>query len=145
MTPRVVFDTTTVVSALLFAEGRLVWLRPHWREGGCTPLISRETAAELMRVLAYPKFRLTPNDQQELSAEYLPYCEVIASGKKCPVRCRDLNDQPFLDLAYSGKAHLLISGDQDLLSLAGQTAFVIETPEAYRRRVSAAGPTPETT
>jgi predicted nucleic acid-binding protein len=41
-----------------------------------------------------------------------------------------------LDLAQSGRADLLISGDQDLLILSGQTTFVIETPEAYRRRVS---------
>ncbi len=51
MTLRVVFDTTTVVSALLFANGRLAWLRRHWREGECVPLLSAATAAELTRVL----------------------------------------------------------------------------------------------
>ena len=34
---RVVFDTNTVVSALLFASGDLAWLRQHWREGGLHP------------------------------------------------------------------------------------------------------------
>jgi predicted nucleic acid-binding protein len=38
-------------------------------------------------------------------------------------------------LAQSGKADLLVTGDRDLLSLAGQTAFLIETPDAYRRRI----------
>ncbi|MHB1841390.1 MAG: PIN domain-containing protein, partial [Acidobacteriaceae bacterium] len=52
-----VFDTTAAVSALLFAHGRLAWLRRHWREGGCAPLVSRATVEELTRVLAYPKFR----------------------------------------------------------------------------------------
>jgi len=47
--------------------------------------------------------------------------------------CRDANDQPFLDLALNGHADLLVSGDQDLLALSGQTEFLIETPEAYRR------------
>jgi len=132
---RVVFDTTTVVSALLFANGRLAWLGQHWRESGCVPLISRVTATEITRVLRYPKFRLSSHDARELLAEYLPYCEVIDPTERGASVCRDANDQPFLNLAQSGRADLLISGDQDLLMLAGQTTFLIETPEAYRRRV----------
>ena len=135
MKRRVVFDTNTVLSALLFANGRLSWLREHWRGGGCVPLLSRETAAELTRVLAYPKFRLSLDDRHELLAEFLPYCEVVEVKKRCAAVCRDTNDQPFLDLAQSGKADLLISGDRDLLALAGKTNFGIETPEAYRNSV----------
>jgi putative PIN family toxin of toxin-antitoxin system len=131
---RVVFDTTTVVSALLFAGGRLAWLRQHWKENACVPLISRVTIAELTRVLGYPKFRLTPADRHELLAEYLHYCELVELTVPCQTLCRDINDQPFLDLAEGGGAKLLISGDRDLLELAGQTLFLIETPEAYRRR-----------
>jgi putative PIN family toxin of toxin-antitoxin system len=132
---RVVFDTTTVVSALLFRNGRLAWLRQHWRESGCVPLISRATAAELTRVLRYPKFGLSADDGRELLAEYLPNCEVVEPVERCASVCRDANDQAFLDLAHSGRADLLISGDQDLLTLAGQTTFLIETPELYRRRI----------
>jgi uncharacterized protein len=140
MTRRVVFDTASVVSALLFSNGRLAWLRQHWRERSCVPLISRVTAAELTRVLAYPKFRLTPDDRRELLADYLPYCEAIeqtdASPMQCPIQCRDRNDQPFLDLARSANADLLVSGNHDLLAFADQTTFLIEPPEAYRARVS---------
>ncbi len=135
MTRRVVFDTTTVVSALLFRNGRLAWLRQHWREGRSVFLISRATAAELMRVLGYPKFALSAADRMELLAEYLPYCEAFEPREKCSVVCRDADDQVFLDLAQSCRADVLVSGDQDLLTLAGQTPFLIETPEAYRRRV----------
>jgi putative PIN family toxin of toxin-antitoxin system len=133
---RVVFDTSSVVSALLFANGRLAWLREHWREGGCVPLISRATAAELTRVLRYPKFGLSSDDVRELLADYLPYCEVIERAGRCASVCRDVSDQIFLDLAESGRADLLISGDLDLLTLAGQTGFLIETPEEYRRGMS---------
>ena len=135
MKRRVVFDTNTVLSALLFANGRLSWLREHWRGGRCVPLISHATAAELTRVLAYPKFRLSLDDRHELLAEFLPYCEVVEVTRKCALVCRDTNDQPFLDLAQSGKAELLISGDRDLLALAGKTSFGIETPDAYRNTV----------
>ena len=140
MTRRVVFDTATVVSALLFVNGRLAWLRRHWREGACLPLASRATAAELVRVLAYPKFQLSPRDRCELVAEYLPYCEVVEVTERCQQVCRDANDQPFLDLAQSGNAGLLVSSDQDLLALSGHTEFLIETPEAYRRLILADSP-----
>ncbi len=99
------------------------------------PLLSGETAAELARVLAYPKFRLSQDDRHELLAEYLPHCEVVEVTKRCAAACRDVKDQPFLDLAQSGKADLLVSGDADLLVLAEKTRFGIETPDAYRSRV----------
>jgi putative PIN family toxin of toxin-antitoxin system len=133
--PRVVFDTGTVVSAMFFAEGRLHWLRSHWVRGDCIPLISSATAAELTRVLAYPKFRLPIDDRRELLAEYLPFCKVITSIRKCKVVCRDAKDQPFLDLAESGEAEYLVTGDRDLLAVAGTTSFQIETPNAYRSRL----------
>jgi putative PIN family toxin of toxin-antitoxin system len=106
------------------------------RVGDCVPLISRVTVAELARVLAYPKFQLSVDDRRELLAEYLPFCEVITITRKCGIVCRDAKEQPFLDLAQSGRAEVLISGDRDLLALAGKTSFAIEAPEAYRVRLS---------
>ncbi|MGO9338483.1 MAG: putative toxin-antitoxin system toxin component, PIN family [Terracidiphilus sp.] len=133
---RAVFDTNVVVSAILFRTSRLAWLRAHWREGGAVPLVSPATARELTRVVGYSKFRLSEQFRLEALALYLPYCESLDPADKCPIECRDLKDQPFLDLAHSGKADLLVTGDEDLLALAGQTAFVIQTPEDYRRRIS---------
>ena len=134
---RVVFDTNVILSALLFTHGQLTWLVGHWQAGNCVPLISRSTAAELTRILAYPKFRLTAEEQLEALASYVPFCEAIGIANPYPVLCRDPKDQRFLDLAENGRADLLVTGDDDLLVLGGQTAFVIETPEAYRQRVFA--------
>lgn len=134
---RVVFDTTTAFSAVFFRGGSLSWLREHWRSGLCIPLVSAATAAELIRVLGYPKFQLSQAYQEEVLGEYLPYCEVVEVRGACPIVCRDRKDQPFLDLAHRGKANLLVSGDQDLLALAGKTPFAIESPAAYRRRIFA--------
>lgn len=131
---RVVFDTNAAVSALVFPTGRLAWLRAHWRERCSIPLASHATVFELTRVLSYRKFKLSPEYQFELLGDYLPYCEPLQATEACSVHCRDPKDQPFLDLAHSGRADLLVTGDEDLLALAGQTAFVIETPEAYRQR-----------
>lgn len=129
--PRVVFDTDVVLSALLFPAGRPAWLRAHWRECGALSLISPATAQELSRVLAYAKFGLTEQYRMELLAMYIPYCESVEPARKCPVRCRDLKDQPLLDLAHGGDADFLVKGDEDLLALAGVTLFEIVSPAPY--------------
>jgi len=132
---RVVFDTNVVLSALLFPVGRLAWLRAHWRDRGAVPLTSTATARELTRVLGYSKFRLSERYRIEALALYIPYCENIDPAEKCPIVCSDPKDQSLLDLAHSAKADLLVTGDDDLLALAGQTPFVIESPKAYQFRV----------
>lgn len=86
-------------------------------------------------MLAYPKFCLGDEEQRELLGEYLVYCETVEWVEPCPLACRDKTDQAFLDLAYSGKADVLVTGDRALLELAGRTEFAIETPAAYRRLV----------
>jgi len=139
---RVVFDTNTVISALVFTGGRLTWLRAHWRERDSIALVSRVTVAELKWVLGYRKLKLSAEYQFELLSDYLSYCETIEVTATYPVQCRDAKDQPFLDLAHSGRANILVTGDRDLLALAGQTEFVIETPEGHRRRVAGAGQKP---
>ena len=72
-------------------------------------------------------------ERRELLGEYLPYCRIVEQVRKCPVLCRDTKDQPFLDLAHTAKADALVTGDRDLLVLAGQSLFRIVTPEAYRQ------------
>ena len=131
--PRVVLDTNLVLSALVFANGRVAALRHAWREGHCVPLVSKATTAELIRVLAYPKFKLSNEDQQELLADYLPWCATLRIPNPAPAtpHCRDPCDQPFLQLAVVGKADYLVSGDQDLLSLADQFICPIVTAEQF--------------
>jgi putative PIN family toxin of toxin-antitoxin system len=137
---RIVFDTNVVLSALLFTHSRLSWLVGHWQAGDCVLLVSRATAQELARTLAYPKFQLSVDEQLEALCCHIPFCEVVEIAKPCPALCRDTKDQQFLDLAHCGKADLLVTGDEDLLALAEQPEFVIETPETYRRRASGAMP-----
>ena len=133
---RVGFDTGVVVSALVFAHGRLGWLREAWRAGRAVPLVSRPTVEELLRVLAYPKFRLARDARDDLLAEYLPYAEVIALPRRMPrvPVCRDPGDQMFLQLAAAARADALVSGDSDLLALAPRFPIPILRPEQWRAR-----------
>ncbi|MFA6311085.1 MAG: putative toxin-antitoxin system toxin component, PIN family [Sterolibacterium sp.] len=129
----VVIDTNLILSALVFAQGRLTPLRLAWREQRILPLVSRVTAAELIRVLAYPKFRLTAKEQEELLADYLPYCKTVRIPSPPPMTpaCRDALDVPFLQLALAGKAKALVTGDRDLLALAGGFACPIISAEQF--------------
>lgn len=131
--PRVVIDTNLVLSALVFAQGRLTPLRHAWQGNRCQPLVSSVTAAELLRVLAYPKFKLSAAGQQELLADYLPYCTTVRMPARLPATpaCRDPFDLPFLQLAVAGKAECLVTGDQDLLCLAERFACPIITADQY--------------
>ena len=116
----VVLDTNVVLSALVFEGGVAGRLRLGWQQGVFVPLASTATVQELMRVLAYPKFRLSPLQQDELLADYLPYTRTVRIPDPPPAvpACRDPMDAPFTQLAVAGKAQCLVSGDRDLLVLA---------------------------
>lgn len=134
---RVVLDTNVVLSALLFSSGTLAWLRRAWQDGSVIPLASRDTVAELLRALAYPKFKLTAEEQEDLLAEYLPWCETIAVPASIRVpRCRDPEDEAFLRLARRGGAEVVVSGDEDLLSLAGRFSIPILRPAELRDQLA---------
>jgi putative PIN family toxin of toxin-antitoxin system len=119
---RVVLDTNVVLSALVFGGGPPAQVRSAWQSGRILPLASATTAQELVRVLAYPKFKLTAAEQQDLLADYLPWVRVVRIPQPPPAApsCRDPHDLPFLHLAIAGEAHALVSGDKDLLVLAGK-------------------------
>lgn len=117
--PRAVIDTNVILSALVFGGCATARVRRAWQAGLLLPLASTATVQELMRVLAYPKFKLSANDQRELLADYLPFAEVVTVPEPPPrvPDCRDPHDLPFLHLAVAGKADLLVTGDADLLAL----------------------------
>jgi hypothetical protein len=72
----VALDTNIVVSALVFG-GRLSRLRAAWAGEIVILVVCRETSTELLRVLAYPKLRLTREDRDILLAQYPPFCETV--------------------------------------------------------------------
>lgn len=131
---RAVLDTNVLVSTLVF-EGRLAWIREGWKSGRLKPLVTRETIEELVRVLAYPKFRLEPEEIEALLEEILPYTETVdmpPSPTPFAVRCPDPDDRKFLSLAEAAGADVLVTGDPDLLNLASEAAFRIVPPAELR-------------
>lgn len=84
-------------------------------------------------MLAYPNFRLSAHDQRELLSDYLPWCATVrmpVNRPRTPV-CRDPFDVSFLELAITGKADYLVSGDKDLLTLSGKFSCPIVSAERF--------------
>jgi len=137
---RVVLDTNVVLSALVFGGALAGQVRLAWQRGVLLPLASTATVHQLVRVLAYPKFRLSQQEQQELLADYLPHVETVRIPQPPPPvpKCRDPLDLPFMQLAVAGKAQVLVSGDRDLLAIAVEFEQVTGCPflglEAFVRQ-----------
>ena len=119
---RVVLDTNCLVSALIFSRGRFAWLREAWQTKRFTALASHDTVSELLRVLTYPKFKLTREEQETLLADFLPYVETVkidTTPESLP-DIRDADDIIFLVLAVVGRADALVSGDGDIQAVRDQ-------------------------
>ena len=135
--PRLVLDSNVLLSALLFRAGSLSWLRDAWQSNAIRPLASRDTTAELIRVLCYPKFGLTHDEREDVLGDYLPWCETVRVTSSVEVPdCRDPFDRPFLELASTSRVDALLTGDKDLLVLAEVFPVPILTPAAFRKRLS---------
>lgn len=114
--PRIVIDNNVLISRLLLPGAVAQAVRKAVDTG--LLLISEATSNELADVLARPKFDryISLHDRQQFLrllskiAEFVPVIHSMCA-------CRDPKDDKFLDLACSGAANLIVSGDQDLLDL----------------------------
>jgi putative PIN family toxin of toxin-antitoxin system len=128
---KVVVDTNVLVSALLFG-GIPAQLIPLWQRGTIRPLASKAIIDEYLRVLTYPKFKLTEEDVNFLLYhETLPYFEVVDVHPGPRIIRKDPEDDKFLRCALAGKAKWIISGDQHLLSLKSYQKIKILSPADF--------------
>lgn len=117
------------MSALIFSRGRFAWLREAWQAKRFIALASRDTVSELLRVLSYPKIKLSRSEQESLLADFLPYVETVkieTTPEGLP-EIRDADDVIFLALAAAGSADALVSGDGDIQAVKAQFHVPIRT------------------
>ena len=132
----VVVDTNVLISALLFGgtPGKLMAL---WKKGAIRPIASREMIDEYLRVLAYPKFRLTENEiGYLLYREILPHFKIVIAEQGKSIVTADPSDDKFIWCAHSGKTEYIISSDKHLLSLRSHQGISILTPSAFLNSLS---------
>jgi hypothetical protein len=132
---RVVLDTNVLISALLFS-GEIRDVLSSWKARKFLPVFSQDTFDEFRRVLAYPKFSLTPREIDALlQNEVLPFCEVVDIEDEIIGVCRDRADDKFLSCALAAKADYIVSGDKDLLALGNFRNIPIITTAAFQEKM----------
>jgi putative PIN family toxin of toxin-antitoxin system len=115
--PKYVLDTNVIISALLFKNSQPRQVLDKARKSGIV-LMSQEIWTEIQEVLARPKFDkyITYGEKKFFLIELVNTVNFIEVNEKITV-CRDAKDNKFLELAVSGLATLIVSGDNDLLIL----------------------------
>lgn len=134
----IVLDTNVVLELLHWRDPRSLPLGTALNEGRARCFTDDACLAELERVLGYPQFALDATAQQSLYAQYRMLA--INTGTPPPgeshaalPRCRDGDDQKFMELAARCGADLLVTRDKELLRLSRSRArpapFAILVPE----------------
>lgn len=113
-------DTNVVLDWLIFEDGGAPDLMHAIRNDQIDIATTPELIDELTRVLNYPIFALSGERQHQALATYL--ARVTHHHRHRPLRepiprCRDKDDQKFLDLAARIGAHALVSKDKAVLGL----------------------------
>ena len=120
---RLVLDTNAWLDLLYFDDPRLAPLHDLAANHQVLLLTDEGTRAEWRRVLAYPQLALNDATQCALLAAYdalaCPLSETDATPDVLPVlpRCRDRDDQIFIELAAASAATVLLTRDKALLAL----------------------------
>jgi uncharacterized protein len=128
---RVVFDTNVVISAMLLplSVPRQA-LDRAMREG--RPLISVATTTELDEVIHLPRFDkyLSEEERIEFLTTLVHEAELV-NVEETVTDCRDPRDNKFLELAVSGRATHIVTGDSDLLVLHPFRAIIVVSPSSF--------------
>ena len=117
MSKRFVVDNNILVSALLVKNSAPFQVISKIEERDVI-LYSEETLLELNQVLSRKKFikYFAIEEKQAFIFKLLEKAELVEIEESINI-CRDPKDDKFLELAVSGKADFIITGDQDLLVL----------------------------
>lgn len=140
-TPRVVLDTNASLALFAYADSSCALLLAALREGRLQAVANLATRAEWLQVLAREALKL--DDKRRSLAVQLFDALVTTIGTDPAAaraavslpRCRDRDDQMFLELARDAGAVTLYTRDRELLKLSRRTqrlaGFVVQPPEDF--------------
>lgn len=145
--PVAVIDTQAVLDWLVFEDASAApWVAAvttgalHWRA-------SPRMRAELSNMLGHPRLaRWNPRSELALAA-FDRHAELVDEpvATHTLLRCRDPDDQVFIDLAITHRAQWLLTRDKALLALARRARPLgthILRPDAWVKTAGAVDPTP---
>ena len=136
---RLVLDTNVVLDLFHWGNTDAVPIMAALEAGLIECMADQRTLDELQRVLTYPQLKLTPGMISERYARNSSLVTVFPEGEAPPLpRCKDRDDQKFLELSARCSADVLVSKDKALLKLRGRTklAFQIVGPALASRLIT---------
>jgi putative PIN family toxin of toxin-antitoxin system len=137
---RAVIDTNILVRALIVPHGTVGPVLLRLRQGEYVLLYAHSLLEELVDVLNRPRIRgkygLTEQDIETVMGLILLRGEAVVPQEHI-VACRDPRDDQFLEVAVSGKADVLVTGDEDLLVLHPFAGIPILPPAAFLEMLDA--------
>jgi putative PIN family toxin of toxin-antitoxin system len=124
---RIVLDTNVCLDLFVFDDPRCEHLRAALHAGEVVAMTDDACRDEWMRVLRYPELRLNEAMRHAVAARFDSTMEHRSmspseqAGLPPLPRCRDPDDQKFLELAQRTRARWLLTRDDHLLALAKRT------------------------
>ena len=119
MKPRLVLDTNIILDLLVFKDLSAEPIRLLLDAKLVDAIRTSASMAELMDVIGRPTFKLSREDQETIVQAWESSTRLLENEaiEPAPFTCRDLDDQVFLDMAYSIRPALLLSKDLRVLEL----------------------------
>jgi putative PIN family toxin of toxin-antitoxin system len=126
-----ILDPNVIISGLLSAQGTSAQILRAFRDGDFEIVLCAQLLAELARALAYPKLRRHISEQEAASVlAWLQKTAISLPDPDRPPPCRSKDPGDDYLVALAGRSRLaLVSGDKDLLELAGQ--IPVFTPREF--------------
>lgn len=120
----VVFDTNVLLDLFVFNDFRAIHLKEALVAGKLTALATPKTLEEFTDVISRPLFALDELAQTNILQQWSSLARTISDEAlhAAPWKCRDPDDQVFLDLAYTSKPCTLISKDNEVLIFSSRAA-----------------------
>lgn len=114
---RVVLDTNVFLSGVVWG-GKPAKIIEKWAESEFKLLVSEDTFSELLKKAnqKIQEYNLDPKLFVEIYTNLRRFANWVEPKKKVTI-CRDFKDNILLEVALTGKADFLVSGDKDLLVL----------------------------
>ncbi|HEY7033356.1 MAG TPA: putative toxin-antitoxin system toxin component, PIN family [Thermomicrobiales bacterium] len=120
---RAVLDTNLLVSGFVSKIGAPYELMQRWYDRAFVMVLTRQLRAEYEEVLARPRLILKHGLSHEEIGGFFEALSIDGDGVEAlsplPIAVRDAKDERVLAAALDGRADYLVTGDNDLLVLAG--------------------------
>lgn len=122
MKPTVILDTNILLDILVFDDQRAHPLRAALTNRELDALATQDTLDEFADVIGRPQFSLNQQQQAEILLQWQSWSRMINQSdlQVAPWKCKDRDDQIFINLAFSFKPSTLISKDKLVLKLANR-------------------------